>query len=74
MYPTLGTGAGFGDYRAQAAYHLLCGDVDQGADWVEKAIAERDHSMMFYLRKVICRPLKASHRWPAMARMINLPA
>jgi eukaryotic-like serine/threonine-protein kinase len=74
LYTKLGTGAGFGDCRAQAAYYLLCGDVNQGADWVEKAIAERDHSMMFYLRMVICRPLKASHRWPAIARMINLPA
>ena len=74
LYQALGTGAGFGDCRAQAVYHLLCGDVDQGADWAEKAIAERDQSMMFYLRFVVCRSLKASHRWPTIARMINLPS
>jgi hypothetical protein len=41
---------------------------------VEKAIEERDHSMMFYLRFVVCRPLCASHRWPTIARMVNLPS
>jgi hypothetical protein len=29
--------------------------------------------MMYYLRFVVCRSLKASHRWPAIARLINLP-
>ena len=53
LYQSLGTGKDFGDCRAQAVYHLLCGDVDTGADWAEKAIAERDHSMMYYLRFVI---------------------
>ena len=27
-----------GDCRAQAVYHLMCGDMDSGADWTEKAI------------------------------------
>ena len=62
-----------GDCRAQAVYHLLCGDVDTGADWVEKAIAERDGSMMYYLQFVVCRALRASARWPKIARMVNLP-
>jgi hypothetical protein len=30
--------------------------------------------MMFYLRFVVCRGLKASHRWPAIAKLTNLPA
>jgi hypothetical protein len=29
---------------------------------------------MYYIRFVISRPLRASHRWSAIARMINLPA
>ena len=29
--------------------------------------------MMYYLRFVICKPLRASHRWPAIAKMVNLP-
>jgi serine/threonine-protein kinase len=74
LYQTLGTGASFGDCRVQAIYHLLCGDVDEGAAWVEKAIAERDHSMMYYIRFVVCRGLRASAHWPRIARMINLPS
>jgi hypothetical protein len=59
--------------RALAVYHLSCGDVETGADWTEKAIAERHFSMMYYLRFVVCQPLRASHRWPAIAKMVNLP-
>ncbi len=73
LYQSLGTGERFGDYRAQAVYDLLCGDVDRAADWVEKALEQRDHSMMYYLRFVICKPLRASDRWPKIARMVNLP-
>jgi TolB-like protein/Tfp pilus assembly protein PilF len=70
---SLGSGDSHGDSRAQAVYHLLCGDIDAGADWTEKAIAERDFSMMYYLRFVICKPLRASHRWPAIGKMVNWP-
>jgi hypothetical protein len=53
---------------------LLCGDVERGADWAEKAIEERDASIMYYLRFVVSKGLRASHRWPKIAKMINLPA
>jgi TolB-like protein/Tfp pilus assembly protein PilF len=69
----LGSAEALGDARAHALFHLLCGEIDQGADWVEKAIAQRDPSMMFYLRFVVSRGLRASHRWPKIAKMINLP-
>ena len=69
----LGSGEALGDARAHALFHLLCSEIDQGADWVEKAIAQRDPSMMFYLRFVVSRGLRASHRWPKIAKMINLP-
>jgi TolB-like protein/Tfp pilus assembly protein PilF len=71
---SLGSGESHGDSRALAVYHLSCGDVDTGADWTEKAIEERDFSMMYYLRFVLCKPLRASHRWPAIAKMINVRA
>jgi Tfp pilus assembly protein PilF len=70
---SLGSGDGYGDARALAVYYLMCGEVDTGADWTERAIAERDFSMMYYLRFVVCKALRASHRWPAIARMVNLP-
>ena len=46
---------------------------DTAADWVEKAIDERDHSMQYYLRFVIGRRLRLSPRWPKVARMSNIP-
>jgi hypothetical protein len=70
---TLGSGKALGDARAHALFHLLSGELDQGADWVEKAIEQRDASMIFYLRFVVCKGLRASHRWPKIARMIKLP-
>ena len=29
---------------------------------------------MYYLRFVVCKDLRASAHWPAIAHMINLPA
>ncbi len=72
LHQTLGSGERFGDCRAQAVYHLLMGDVDAGAHWAERAIAERDHSIQYYLRFVIARHLRASHRWPRIAKSINM--
>jgi len=59
--------------HARAVYHLLCGDVDHGADWAEKALAERDYVMMFYLHFAVSKALRASSRWPHIAKMMNLP-
>jgi len=69
---TLGAGDAAGNAHVHAQFHLLCGDLDEGADWTEKAIEERDQSMMVYLRFVVCKGLRASHRWPKIAKMLNL--
>ncbi len=74
LMKALGSGEAPGDARARALYHLLCGEIDHGADWAEKAIEQRDASMMVYLRFVVCKGLRASHRWPKIAKLINLPA
>jgi tetratricopeptide (TPR) repeat protein len=73
LMKALGSGEAPGDARAHALFHLLCGEIDQGADWTEKAIEQRDSSMMLYVRFVVCRGLRASHRWPKIAKMVNLP-
>ncbi len=70
---SLGSGEAVGDARNNAIFHLLCGELDEGADWAEKAIKERDLSMMIYLRFAVCKGLRASHRWPKIANMLNLP-
>ena len=73
LMKALGSGEVPGDARAHALFHLLCGEIEQGADWAEKAIEQRDASMMVYLRFAVCKGLRASHRWPKIAKMINLP-
>jgi TolB-like protein/Tfp pilus assembly protein PilF len=70
---SLGHGEGAADVRSKAVYHLLRGEIDQAADCAEKAIALRDNSIMYYLRFVVSRPLRASARWPKIAQMLNLP-
>jgi len=69
----LGSGDAIGDARAHALFHLLCDEIDEGANWAEEAVTERDCSMMLYLRYVVSKRLRASHRWPKIAKMINLP-
>jgi serine/threonine-protein kinase len=71
---TIGSGKALGDARTQAIYHLLCGETNEGADWAEEAIQKNDLSMKtIYIRFVVCKELRASHRWPKIAKMINLP-
>ncbi len=74
LMKALGSGEMQGDARAHALFHMLCGEIDPGGDWAEKAIEQRDYSMMIYLRFVVSKSLRASHRWPKIAKMINLPA
>jgi TolB-like protein/predicted Ser/Thr protein kinase len=50
-------------------YHYLCGDIDKAADWLEKLIKQR-HPQAGFLAS-LC--FKSSPRWPAMARLMNLP-
>jgi TolB-like protein/tRNA A-37 threonylcarbamoyl transferase component Bud32/Flp pilus assembly protein TadD len=68
----LGGGEAFGDARVNALFLLLCGDVDGAVPWVERAIGERDLSMMVYLRFVASKGLRASVHWPKILGMLNL--
>jgi hypothetical protein len=38
-----------------------------------RAIEERDVSMMFYLRFIVSKGLRASNHWPGIAQVLNLP-
>ena len=54
-------------------YHVMCEETEAAAGWFEKAIEERDPASLPYLRHPLMKPLQASSRWPALARMMNLP-
>lgn len=62
----------WGDYPIGAAmYHLLCGDLDQSADWTVRAI-ERRQPAVFYFLTEHASALRSSSRWPTLAHLLNL--
>ena len=66
-------GLAYGAPRALAIYHLLYGEVEKAADWTAKPIQQRDPLMMLFLRHPVAKTLRSSSRWPALAKMMNLP-
>jgi tetratricopeptide (TPR) repeat protein len=57
---------------ARSVYHLICSEMDEAADWAEKAIAQREPTIVGFLRSPVAKDLRASPRWAAIARMTNL--
>jgi TolB-like protein/Tfp pilus assembly protein PilF len=54
-------------------YHLLCSEIDAAAVWYEKMIEAREIFAPFYAQSFYTAELRASHYWPKLARMMNLP-
>jgi TolB-like protein/tRNA A-37 threonylcarbamoyl transferase component Bud32/Tfp pilus assembly protein PilF len=54
-------------------YHLLCSDIEAAAEWYQKALEQHDLSAMLLNATSFLKPLRASSRWPALAKMMNLP-
>jgi TolB-like protein/Tfp pilus assembly protein PilF len=71
---SLGAGESYGTSRGLAAFYSLCGDIDAAADWCERAIEERDPSILVFLQSKSGETLRASPRWPRLAALMNLPA
>jgi serine/threonine-protein kinase len=69
----LGSATAYGTPLARATFHLFSGETDAAADWVERAIGERHPAVFFFLR-AHAPDLLRSARWPALARLLKLPA
>jgi tetratricopeptide (TPR) repeat protein len=54
-------------------YHLYTGELEEAANWYERVIDERDPFALVYAAAPQLAPLRAHHRWPAIARLMNLP-
>ncbi len=52
-----------------AVFHAMCGEFDRAAECAEQAIEERYPLLVRVLRPL----LQSSPRWPALARLMNLP-
>jgi eukaryotic-like serine/threonine-protein kinase len=70
---SLDSGKAYGTSLGFAIYHVCCGQIDLAADWFEKAIEERASMAAVMLQCGIGEPLRASPRWPKLAKMMNLP-
>jgi serine/threonine-protein kinase len=58
----------------RALYHLLCSEIDAAADWLERAIDQREVFAIIVAQTPMTRALRESPRWPALAKRMNLPA
>jgi serine/threonine-protein kinase len=53
-------------------FYELCDDLDQAADWAEKAIQQRHPVTGYFLQGPLSVALRSSPRWPRLASMMNL--
>jgi serine/threonine-protein kinase len=63
----------FGAPRGLAVYHWALREFDAEADWLEKAIDQRDAYGAVYLRLWYGRELRSTPRWAGLMRKLNLP-
>ena len=69
----LGDGQVYGAPLAFVYFHLLCGEFEAAADWMEKAIEERHFLAAIYLWSPLANPLREGARWKKLTKMMNLP-
>jgi serine/threonine protein kinase/tetratricopeptide (TPR) repeat protein len=63
----------YGAPRGLAVYHWVLREFDAEADWLEKAIDQRDTYGAPYLRLWYGRELRSTPRWAGLMRKLNLP-
>ena len=67
---TLGTGEAYGASTGIAIFHAMRGDAEQSAEWAARGIAQRFLPLVYMVAPL----LKSQRQWPALARLLNLPA
>lgn len=67
-------GQAYGAPVALALFYLTCGELDQAAKWFEKSIEERYPGTLYFITSPLGKSFRASNRWPALAKMMNLPS
>ena len=67
-------GTTFGAPFGLALYYLAKGDLDRCADWLEKAIDQRDVWVSFLLNvgNIGGRTVWSGPRWPRLAQLMNV--
>src|SRR5262249_13920812 len=62
----------FGTPIGLAVYHMLCGNIDDAAHSIARAVEQRYPGILFFIH-LIGRPLRESGHWPELARLMRLP-
>jgi len=70
LLQTLGTGEAYGASTGLAIYHAMTGNAEQAAEWAARGIAQRFLPLVY----VVAPLLRSERQWPALARLLNLPA
>jgi tetratricopeptide (TPR) repeat protein len=63
-------GADYGAPTGMVIFHAICGEFDQAREWAARAVDERYPEFLMILRPW----LQSTPQWPALARLVNLPA
>lgn len=69
----LGDGQAYGTPVGFFCFHSLCGEIDKAADWLEKAIEQRDPRVAIVLNGPLGKDLRSSPRALALLKLMNLP-
>jgi serine/threonine-protein kinase len=70
LLETLGTGEDYGASTGLAIFHAMTGNAEQAAVWAARGIAQRFLPLVYMLAPL----LRPQPQWPALARLLNLPA
>ena len=70
LLETLGTGEAYGASTGLAIFHAMRGDAERSAEWAAQGIAQRFLPLVYMVAPL----LKSQRQWPALARLLNLPA
>jgi serine/threonine-protein kinase len=70
LVKTLGTGDAYGASTGLAIFHAMSGDPEQAAQWAARGIAQRFLPLVYMIAPL----LRPQRQWPALARLMNLPA
>jgi hypothetical protein len=70
LLKTLGDGEAYGASTGLAIFHAMSGDPEQAAEWAARGIAQRFLPLIYMVAPL----LRSQRQWPALARLMNLPA
>jgi tetratricopeptide (TPR) repeat protein len=62
-----------GSPESMVTYHLDRSEIDAAIDWYERAVELHQPFAPEFASAGFLKPLRASPRWPRLARMMNLP-